>query len=200
MFRIGLTGGIASGKSTVSNMLRRLGAAVVDTDAIARDILPPGCAALEEMSRRFGPQILQVDGTLKRDVLGRIIFSDADGKKWLEELLHPLIMDRAEELAQTAVTAGHSVVVFDVPLLFEAGWDNYVDSVWVVAVSQETQKTRLKKRDCFTDREIAVRIDSQWPIGEKAKRADVVIDNEGPEADTFRQVEAAWRAIENNPE
>jgi dephospho-CoA kinase len=197
-FRIGLTGGIASGKSTVSDMLRQMGAAVVDTDAIAREVLPPGCSVLAEMSRRYGPEILQVDGSLRRDVLGRIIFSEPKEKKWVEELMHPLIRARAEELAQTAVVAGHSVVVFDVPLLFEAGWDKYVDSVWTVYVSQETQRARLKKRDCFADQEIAERMASQLPIDEKEKRADVVINNEGTIGSTRKQVETAWRAMEKH--
>lgn len=197
-FRIGLTGGIASGKSTVSDMLRQMGAAVVDTDAIAREVLPLGCSALAEMSRRYGPEILQVDGSLRRDVLGRIIFSEPKEKKWVEELMHPLIRARAEELARTAVAAGHSVVVFDVPLLFEAGWDKYVDSVWTVYVSQETQRARLKKRDCFADQEIAERMASQLPIDEKEKRADVVINNEGTIGSTRKQVETAWRAMEKH--
>ena len=194
-FRVGLTGGIASGKSTVSAMLRELGATVVDTDRIARDLTRPGSEALQAMSRLFGTGILNRDGSLRRDVVGRIVFTDPEKKRWLENLLHPLILERAEEQAAAAFAAGDRIVFFDVPLLFETGWDRWVDMVWTVYVPPEMQKDRLMQRDGFSGQEAMDRIGSQWPIGEKAGRADLVIDNSGPLSQTRCQVENAWNDL-----
>ena len=197
ILRIGLTGGIASGKSTVSKMLVQLGAMIVDTDKIAREVVSPGSAAMTAICGRFGPEVVDEFGVLRRDVLARIIFSDAKAREWLQNLLHPLIRKRAEELAHQAELAGQPAVVFDVPLLFESGWDKNVDRIWTVYVLPDTQRKRLAKRDGLTETEISARIASQLPIGEKAKRSDVVINNEGDLTETFRQVEAAWREVAN---
>ena len=115
--RIGLTGGIASGKSTVSKMLARLGAVIVDTDKISREVAAPDSAAMAAIRRRFGPEVADEAGALRRDVLGKIVFSDEQARIWLEKLLHPLIRRRAEEMACQAESAGQPAVVFDVPLL-----------------------------------------------------------------------------------
>lgn len=192
MLRIGLTGGIASGKSTVARMLAELGAVVVDTDKLAREVVVPGSAAVAAIRARFGPAVVDADGALQRDVLGRIVFSDQPARAWLEALLHPLIRRRAEELAVQAERAGQPAVVFDVPLLFETGWDQSVDRVWTVYVSPATQRKRLADRDRLTAAEIEDRIAAQLPIGDKAGRSDVVINNEGDLNDTLHQVEVAW--------
>jgi dephospho-CoA kinase len=197
LFRIGLTGGIASGKSTVSAMLREMGATVIDTDLIAHEITAPGSPALTEMSRRYGKDILNEDGSLRRDTVGKIVFSNPLEKEWLETLLHPLIWAEAESQAQAAFEAGQRVAVIDVPLLFESGWNEQVDEIWTVYVPQATQELRLQRRDGFTESEIRDRIASQWPIDEKAKRSDVIIDNTGPLEDTRRQVERAWNSVVN---
>lgn len=197
LYRIGLTGGIASGKSTVSAMLRQMGAVVIDTDWIAHEITAPGSGALMEMSRRYGTDIVKEDGSLRRDAVGKIVFSDPVEKKWLEALLHPLIRAEAEKQAQAAFEAGQRVVVLDVPLLFESGWNGKVDEIWTVYTPQAIQEVRLQRRDGYTDSEIADRLASQWPIDEKAKRADVVIDNTGLPESTRRQVEVAWNAVMN---
>ncbi len=193
--RIGLTGGIASGKSTVSDFLAQLGAAIIDTDKIAREVVQPGSAALQVINERYGEGILNEDGSLRRDRLGEIVFASPAEKQWLESLLHPLIQARAAELAQIAKEKGVPAVVFDVPLLFESGWNEPVDAIWTVYVSPVVQLSRLKLRDGFSDEEATARLDAQWPIADKAKRADVVINNEGTPAETRRQVEAAWRAL-----
>ena len=193
--RIGLTGGIASGKSTVSDMLAKMGAVIVDTDKIAREVVQPGSEAMAAICRKFGPEVSGPDGALRRDVLAKIVFSDSQAREWLQELLHPIIRNRAEELAQQAEQAGYGVVVFDVPLLFESGWDKYVDEIWTVYVSPTTQRKRLALRDALTEQEISMRLNAQWPIAEKAKKSDVVINNEGDLAATLRQVEAAWHDI-----
>lgn len=195
VFRIGLTGGIASGKSTVSAMLRQLGAAVIDLDRIAREVTQPGSEALSTMSQRFGMDILNQDGSLRREMVGKIVFSNPEEKAWLESLLHPLIRAQAEAEARAAFTAGHGIVVFDVPLLFETGWDQWVDVIWTVYVPPDIQKERLRARDGFTEQEILDRIASQWPIDSKRQGADVVIDNTGTLDNTFRQVEIAWNAV-----
>ena len=197
LYRIGLTGGIASGKSTVGAMLRQMGAVVIDTDWIAHEVTAPGSGALMEMSRRYGTDIVKEDGSLRRDAVGKIVFSDPVEKKWLEALLHPLIRAEAEKQAQAAFEAGQRVVVMDVPLLFESGWNGKVDEIWTVYTPQAIQEVRLQRRDGYTDSEIADRLASQWPIDEKAKRADVVIDNTGLPESTRRQVEVAWNAVVN---
>ena len=197
LYRIGLTGGIASGKSTVSAMLRQMGAVVIDTDWIAHEVTAPGSGAVMEMSRRYGSDIVKEDGSLRRDAVGKIVFSDPVEKKWLEALLHPLIRAEAEKQAQAAFEAGQRVVVLDVPLLFESGWNGKVDEIWTVYTPQAIQEERLQRRDGYTDSEIADRLASQWPIDEKAKRADVVIDNTGLPESTRRQVEVAWNAVVN---
>ncbi|HWR28326.1 MAG TPA: dephospho-CoA kinase [Negativicutes bacterium] len=195
IFRIGLTGGIASGKSTVSAMLRQMGATVIDTDKIAREVAKPGSAALKSMSEHFGMDILNEDGSLRRDAVGRIVFSDPEEKKWLEALLHPLIRAESEEQARRALAAGQHIVVIDVPLLFESGWHEYVDEIWTVYVPPKVQKERLRQRDNFVEQEIMDRIASQDPISEKAKRADLIIDNTGPLDSTLQQVRSAWNAV-----
>lgn len=197
LYRIGLTGGIASGKSTVGAMLRQMGAVVIDTDWIAHEVTAPGSGAVMEMSRRYGSDIVKEDGSLRRDAVGKIVFSDPVEKKWLEALLHPLIRAEAEKQAQAAFEAGQKVVVLDVPLLFESGWNGKVDEIWTVYTPQAIQEVRLQRRDGYTDSEIADRLASQWPIDEKAKRADVVIDNTGLPESTRRQVEVAWNAVVN---
>lgn len=193
--RIGLTGGIASGKSTVSDFLAQMGAAIIDTDKIAREVVQPGSSSLQAICERYGEAILNTDGSLRRDRLGEIVFASPAEKQWLEALLHPLIKARAAEQAQLAAEKGAPVVVFDVPLLFESGWNEPVDAIWTVYVSPSLQRSRLKLRDGFSDEEATARLEAQWPIAEKAKRANVVINNEGTPAETRRQVAAAWRAL-----
>jgi dephospho-CoA kinase len=194
--RIGLTGGIASGKSTVSGLLQQLGAVGIDTDKIARELVRPGSEALNQIIGQFGNELLNTDGSLRRERLAKIVFDNPQAKKWLEQLLHPLIKQRADELARVAVNAGAAAVVFDVPLLFESGWEKSVDVVWTVYVSPAIQRARLKKRDALSDAEISSRLNSQWPIEEKAKRSDIVINNEGTLVETKRQVEAAWNLLQ----
>lgn len=193
--RIGLTGGIASGKSTVSEMLAQLGASIVDTDKIAREVVQPGSEAMAAICRRFGAELANPDGSLRRELLAEIVFSDPQAREWLQDLLHPKIRARAEELSWQAGQSGHPIVVFDVPLLFESGWDQYVDAIWTVYVSPEIQRVRLARRDGLTMQEIEMRLEAQWPIGRKARYSDVVINNEGDLADTLRQVRKAWHDI-----
>lgn len=190
--RVGLTGGIASGKSTVGKILREIGAAVIDTDAVARDVVLPGTEALAEISRRYGKTILNSAKRLRRDKLAEIVFANPEEKSWLEQLLHPLIRKSIEEQADKAFESGCRVVFFEVPLLFEVGWDKNVDSVWLVYVPPAVQSERLVKRDSLTDEEVELRLRSQWPIDEKARLSDVIIDNTGSRLQTRKQVKKAW--------
>lgn len=194
-FRVGLTGGIASGKSTVGNILRQMGAVVIDTDAIAREVVQPGSASLQEIHRRYGETILDSFGRLRRDKLAAIIFDSPTEKAWLEGLLHPLIRQKAEEQARFAFESGCRVVFFEVPLLFESGWDQHVDCIWTVYVPPNVQRERLMGRDSLNEAEAESRLRSQWPIDRKAELADVVIGNsESPEC-TRQQVFKAWNKL-----
>ncbi len=190
---IGLTGGIASGKSTVSNMLRELGATVVDTDALARAVVEPGRPAWEEIVAWLGQDVLQADGTLDRRKVADIVFADAAARAKLEGITHPRIGAAAREALAAAERAGARVAVLDVPLLYEAGWEAMADEVWVVYVDEETQRRRLMARDGLTAGQAAARMAAQMSLAEKARRADVVIDNGGSLGETAAQVAAAWR-------
>jgi len=190
---IGLTGGIACGKSTVAQMLVDRGARLVDADQIAREVVLPGSPALEEIADRFGRIVLKEDGTLDRKRLGEIVFSDPQAKRDLEQILHPrirqLIRERKESLA-----AEHPrrPVIVDIPLLFESGMTEGYDEIMVVYVPEEVQLRRLMERDGLTTEQAMNRIRSQMPIEEKKRRADVVIDNSGTLKETEDQIIDYW--------
>jgi dephospho-CoA kinase len=190
---IGLTGGIASGKSTAAKQLEALGALVVDADQIARDVVMPQSTALNHIVQAFGNGILGEKGDLDRQALGRLVFSDPQARRRLEGLLHPMIqavmMERIEQFRQT----GASAVVLMVPLLFEKGMETLMDEIWVVVLDPETQMRRLMGRDSLTREEAADRIAAQMPLKEKALKADVVIDNNGSLDDICQSVSRAWR-------
>ncbi len=192
---IGLTGGIASGKSTVSNMLRELGARVIDADVIAREVVEPGRPALAEIVAWLGRDVLLADGSLDRRKLGELVFGDSAARAALERITHPRITAAAKEALAAAERDGCAVAVLDVPLLYEAGWDRYVDEVWVVYVDAATQLSRLTARDKFDAGQAAARVAAQKSLEEKARRADVVIDNSGGPERTAAQVAAAWRRV-----
>ena len=140
IYRVGLTGGIASGKSTVTEMLRSLGAIVIDTDAIARNLVEPEKLAWSKIREHFGIDAVRDDGTLDRVWLGQRVFEDMAEREWLEELLHPLIREQAEKFALSAMISGQRAIVFDVPLLFESGWQSSMDEIWTVFISRSLQE------------------------------------------------------------
>lgn len=183
MYVIGLTGGIASGKSTVAETLRTLGAQVVDADAISRRLTLPGGGA--------APAILERFGTLDRKTLGHIVFSDPDARADLNAIVHPLVQTKME--AEIAASSA-PVVVLDIPLLFEAKMDWMVNEVWVVYAPREEQILRIVARDGLSEAEAVARIDSQMPTEEKIRRADATIDTTGSFAQTRALVESLWRA------
>lgn len=194
MYIIGLTGGIASGKSTVSGMLRSLGAKVIDADQIAREVVQPGCAALKEIAAVFGSSVLSDNGGLNREVLGKIVFNNSEARQKLNNITHNRICEQVWKAIVQLEREGYNMVVLDVPLLFETGWDAQVNEVWVVAVPIDVQIDRLMKRNRFTRAEALARIASQMDLKSKVERADVIIDNGASKDVTRRQVVEAWQA------
>jgi dephospho-CoA kinase len=191
--RIGLTGGIGAGKSTVSRMLADRGAVVVDADQIARDLVEPGGEALAELVTEFGPRILQSDGSLSRAELAALAFSDTRATQRLNAIMHPLI--RAEAQRRLAGHVLSPVVVYDMPLLVETGQTDLVDLVVVVDVPEDVQVQRsveLRGRDAG---DVRRRMEVQAARVDRLAAADIVIDNSGALAETERQVDEAWRRI-----
>jgi dephospho-CoA kinase len=196
--RIGLTGGIGSGKSTVAQRLRELGAAVVDADAIAREVAAPGGPAYAAIVRAFGEGVLGRDGFLDRKALAARVFADEPARRQLNALTHPHIRRRmAEEAARLAATPGVEVIVFDIPLLLETtdGRDLGLDGVVVVAAADPVRIARLTARDGLTSGDARQRLDAQMPLAQKVARADWVIDNNGSAEQTREQVFRLWEAL-----
>jgi dephospho-CoA kinase len=188
--RIGLTGGIASGKTTVAAIFAELGVPVIDTDTIAREVVAPGRPALAEIVETFGTGVLAIDGQLDRGALRRLIFTDTARRRQLEAILHPRI--RAETLARADACRGpyHVIVV---PLLLETGFASLVDRVLVVDCPEPIQRARLAERDHESAEQIERMIGSQIARDARLQAADDVIDNAGSLTDTRRQVEALHR-------
>ncbi|RNC66624.1 MAG: dephospho-CoA kinase [Desulfuromonadales bacterium] len=192
---IGLTGGIASGKSTVARILEQLGASVVDADQLAREAVRPGMPALDAIVADFGPDVLLTDGSLDRKALGRIIFADPQARRRLEAITHPAIARLADERLDELRRAGKEVVFYMAPLLIEAGVTGRVDEIWVVYVDRETQLARLTGRDGIGRDEAEQRLAAQMPMDEKAAHGAAVIDNRGTPEETERQVAALWKKL-----
>ena len=191
---VGLTGGIATGKSTVSETLRRLGCVVIDADQLARDVVVPGESALAEVAREFG-DVLTPDGALDRKKLAAVVFADPARRRRLEAILHPAIRARFD--ARLAALAGEGfagIVVFDAPVMIESGGYKHMDRLIVVATDEATQRARLVARDgdaADGERRIA----SQMPLAEKVALADYVIDNSGDRAATEARTREVHRAL-----
>ncbi|GIO88441.1 dephospho-CoA kinase [Paenibacillus faecis] len=191
---IGLTGGIATGKSTVSQMLVGRGAALIDADVIAREIMEPGHPVLAEVVKRFGREILLPDGRLDRKKLGAIVFSDSGKRKTLEAITHPAIRaEMKERMAAIEAAEPRRLVVADIPLLFESGLEGLYEEIMVVYVPRPIQLERLVLRDRLTLEQAEARLQAQMDIEEKRERADVLIDNSRGMEETKRQVDAFWR-------
>ena len=176
---VGLTGGIASGKSTFSALLRARGVPVIDADALARAVVAPGSPALERIAEAFGPQALLPDGALDRRWVGARVFADPGERRRLEAITHPAVREAmAEEVARLA-SAGHALAFYDVPLLYEVGMENLVDCVVVVWTPRAVQLERLLRRDALGPAEAEARLAAQLALDVKAARADFVVANEG---------------------
>jgi dephospho-CoA kinase len=193
VIRIGLTGGIGSGKSTVAALLVERGAVLVDADAIARDLVEPGGTALVELVTEFGPRILQSDGNLSRAELAALAFSDPRATVRLNEIMHPLI--RAEAQQRLAAHPGADVIVYDMPLLVETGQRDLVDTVVVVDVPEDVQVDRAVRLRGLDEADVRRRMEVQAAREDRLAAADVVIDNSGDLAWTRHQVDAIWRQL-----
>ena len=183
--RIGLTGGIASGKSSVGRLLEARGWPVLDADQYARDALAPNTPASEAVVERFGAAVGSASD-LDRKALGRIVFSDSDERRWLEALIHPVVRERFDQ--ELDALRSEPVVVLMIPLLFEVGLESLCSEVWVVDCDKEQQLERLRRRDGLSPDDAEVRLDAQWPLSRKRALADRVIDNRGSSEDLLDQL------------
>jgi dephospho-CoA kinase len=193
---VGLTGGIATGKSTVDAVLRELGAVIIDADVMAREVVEPGEPALAEIAAAFGPGVIGPDGRLDRKALGAIVFADPDRRRTLEAMTHPRMRQRLlRRVDELTAENFRGLVFYDAAVLIESGSHHLMDRLVVVITDEPTQIARLMARD-GVDREEALRkIGSQIPLAEKAKLADYVIDNSGDRPATEEQVGRVHAAL-----
>jgi dephospho-CoA kinase len=195
MYRIGLTGGVGSGKSTVSSYMKELGIPVIDGDKLAREAVIPGSGTMNEIRRSFGPSVFNKDGTLNRARMGEVVFTNDAKREKLNSIIHPYIWNRTQQQLVEAQQEGHNLVVLDMPLLLELSWQLRVEEVWIVRVPLEIQIQRVMARDGFTRQQVLERIHKQMPTGNKLNYATVVIDNSHSVEDTRKQVRQALQKV-----
>jgi len=192
---VGLTGGIASGKSTVAEILKRQGAAIINADVLAREVVEPDRQAWTEIVNTFGIAVLQPDRTLDRQKLRAIIFDDAAARKKIESIIHPQVRALAEQRIREHAAAGYAVIVYEVPLLFEGNLQEWLRPVILVACDVDTQRNRLQSRDNLSAAQAQKHIDAQMSLEAKRRLADYVIENNGSLEDLKRQVQAVLEKI-----
>ena len=192
---IGLTGGIATGKTTVNRMLAARGAAVIDADELAREAVRPGEPTLERVIEHFGAGILRADGSLDRARLGAIVFADPTARRDLEAITHPRILELMHERIAAAMAGDAPLVVVDIPLLFENGRETLFEGVLLVYAPPDIQVRRLHERNQLDETAALQRLSAQLPIDEKRARATWVIDNSGSPDATQREVDAWWDSV-----
>lgn len=185
---IGLTGSIASGKSTVAKMFKEMEIPVIDADQISKDVVEPGEAAYEEIVHHFGETILQEDGSIDRKKLGQIIFSDEDKRTQLNNIVHPQVRQEMINRREYYKQKQYAAVVLDIPLLYESNLTDYVEKTLVVYVNEKTQLERLMERDEAGMEDAKGRIQSQISVKKKADLADAVIDNNGSIEESYLQL------------
>ncbi len=191
---VGLTGGIASGKSTVTAMFRELGAQVIDADQVARDVVEPGTPGLEEVARRF-PGVVDASGQLDRAALGRRVFTDPAERRALEAILHPRIREEVARRTDALARAGVTVVLYDAALLIENELHRGMDGVILVSAPEAVQRARLAARDGLNDVAITARLAAQLPLADKRAHATWVVENGGSLDETRAQVRRIWEQI-----
>ena len=189
---LGLTGSIASGKSTVANCFVECGGILVSADQLAREVVNPGSPTLARLVDIFGMGILTDGGSLDREFMAEKVFADPEARRKLESITHPAIAHLAECRLAELQKAPHDLIVYEAPLLFEAGAESRVDEVLVILVDPAVQLQRLLERDMLSETEARQRIVAQWPQADKVQKADYVIDNSGPLAQTRMMVEALY--------
>jgi dephospho-CoA kinase len=195
--RLGLTGGIATGKSHVRARFEQLGVPTIDADTLAREAVAPGSAGLDAVLRRFGTDVRDASGGLDRKKLGAIVFADRDARRALEQIVHPFVREMTDRWFVSLDAARHRFAIADIPLLFEAGREVDFDQVIVVACEPGAQLQRLMARDGLSEEEARARIAAQWPLGDKVAKADYVIRTDGTFDDTNRQVDAVLSRLRN---
>lgn len=189
MLIVGLTGGYASGKSTVAGMFAEMGTVIIDADILARKVVEPGKSAWNKIVEHFGEKVLNEDKTLNRKTLGEIVFNDETERKRLESIIHPRVLEEEQKaIYEIRKKDPEAIVILSVPLLIESGHHKICDRIVVVTVDEQTHIQRLVKRDDFSREEAIKRISTQMPLSEKVKYADFVIDNSGSLEETKRQV------------
>ena len=191
----GLTGGIGSGKSTAAGFFRERGVPIVDADELAREAVAPGSAGLLQVVEAFGPQMLGADGALDRKQLGAQVFADAEARKRLNAITHPIVRQLAQERFAALDQAGVTLAGYDVPLLFEVGLDSVLRPVVVVVAREATQLERITLRDGLSEAAARERMAAQMPLSEKQKRADYVLFNNGTPAALAAQVDAVLEKL-----
>jgi dephospho-CoA kinase len=192
---VGLTGGLATGKSTVSEMFRALGCELIDADVLAREVVAPGEPALRAIVADFGPDVLRPDGTLDRKALAAVVFADPDRRRRLEAITHPAIRERFARRLEDLESRGFAgLVIWDAPVMIESGNHKAMDRLVVVVADEATQRARGLGRD-GDPADLERRLASQMPLAEKAKLADYVIDNSGDRAATEAQVRRVHQAL-----
>lgn len=195
---VGLTGGIATGKTTVARMLKELGAVVISADEVVHRLMDPGTEAWHEIVAEFGQGILASDGSIDRKILGEIVFRNPEKRKRLESILHPRVIEYLTNEANKFRSEGHGILVLEIPLLVETSTTKIVDKVLVVTAEQEAQIERLRIRYGI-DREAALlRIKSQLPIAEKIKQAEWVISTDGTMLGTKEQLQVVWALLQKS--
>ena len=190
MILVGLTGGVATGKSTVANMFKQCGAPVIDADLLARQAVKSGKPAWRAIVKLFGTTVIKPDRSLDRQAIGSIVFRNPKKRRQLERIIHPRVAREQQRLVRRIATRNpHAVVIYEVPLLFEAGVNKRVDKIIVVTADRETQIARLKKRSGLSRAEALRRISSQMPLAKKIKQADHVLNGTVPRPSLRKQVD-----------
>ena len=194
MYIIGLTGGISCGKSAVAETLRRfVGATTLDIDHVTRWLTEPGGELFEIYVRHFGNYVVTQEGLLNKKLIGEIIFNHPDERDWINSVAHPILLNHARDFLIDCSEAGAGLVILEVPLLFEAGWEHLFDEIWAVYTKRQLQIKRLMSRDKLTKRQALARIDAQMSKEEICSRADVVIRNVGGYSVVRQQIFKALR-------
>ncbi len=192
MFKIGLTGGIASGKSTVLNYFKDKRIPYIDADIVAREVVEPSTEGLKAIVNTFGSNVLHDDGTLNREALGAIVFHDEEKRQLLNSCLKIHISNRIMELTSQYEQGNTPILIYDIPLLIEGEWYTMMDEVWLVYVNERTQIERLMSRNGYTREDALARINSQMRLDDKRAYADVIIDNNGTPHDLTVQLNTIW--------
>ena len=195
---IGLTGGISSGKSTVSQFLAELGAVIIDADKVGHEVFKPDSEAWRQVVAVFGEQIVATNGQINREKLGEIVFSNSEARSQLNQIMHPRIYDLVKARLEGYRRQGAGIVVLEAPLLLEAGWTSLVDEVWVTTASEATVLKRLRGKTGLPEKESLARIRSQLPAEKRVKHADVVINTDCSLNELKAKVKELWQELQAN--